>query len=56
MAESFICNDSLVEADPKVKDSYKNGAGTVKKPAVKDTQKNPSNAESSIKGTDKKDP
>ena len=64
-AESFKCTDSFVAADTKAKDAYnivkpdtasrtsKNTKTTTTKSTTKN---NPSNADSSIKGTDKVDP
>lgn len=61
-AESFKCNDSFVIVDTEIKDAYKNNKSatastTTKSAKVKSTTKdNPSNADSSIKGTTKPDP
>lgn len=60
-AESFKCTSSFVAVDSKAKDDYKDvkpvTAPKSTKPVTKSTTKNnPSNADSSIKGTDKADP
>jgi len=67
ISEHFICNDSFVEVDQKIVNSYKNAKanasnttktnGTSSKPKNGTQQngtqkKNPSNAETSIKGSD----
>lgn len=60
IAESFKCTSSYIPIDNDTKEAYKNmkeDSGTVAKATSASTTKNnPSNAESSIKGTDKADP
>ena len=61
VAENFKCSTSYIPIDNTAKEAYKNSmeeiANTTKPTAGKSTTKNnPSNAESSIKGTDKADP
>jgi LCP family protein required for cell wall assembly len=60
-AESFICNSSYLPIDNDVKEAYKNimekaENNSITAPVKSTTKNNPSNAESSIKGTDKADP
>jgi LCP family protein required for cell wall assembly len=61
IAESFKCNSSYLTVDNAAKEAYKNikeDSGSIPKTTSNKsiTKNNPSNAESSIKGTDQADP